>query len=148
MVSDFFSRFAGFKPNPSVSAKDEFARLAHNRNWKENGGKYQKEWAKFIAWEFSKHYGPQVTKLENWQSLCHEVGIEDGIESITKCKKALRSVHVNIVDLVDARRTGKKVKTFRSEAALRNYTLRTERIFPKKAAKGDGFLKALLREIF
>ncbi|KAK2795618.1 hypothetical protein FQN50_009704, partial [Emmonsiellopsis sp. PD_5] len=87
MLSDFFSHFVGFKPNPSMSAKDDFAHLTHNCNWKENRGKYQKEWAKFITWEFSKHYAPQVTKLENWQSLYHEVGIEDGIKSITKCKK-------------------------------------------------------------
>lgn len=62
--------------------------------------------------------------------------------------KALKKSHVNIVDLIDCRRTGTPVQTFPTFAALRNYTVNTGKVFPKKAAKQDGFIKALLREIF
>ena len=68
-------------------------------------------------------------------------------ESIITSHQSLAKVHVNIIDLVDARRTGKPVKRFQSVAALRNYTWENDKIFPKAAAKADGFLKALLRHI-
>ena len=59
----------------------------------------------------------------------------------------VKSKHVNLVDLVDARNTNKKVKIFPSVHALRNYTLKNKKIFPKKSAKAGGLLKHLLREI-
>jgi hypothetical protein len=61
--------------------------------------------------------------------------------------KAIRKVHVNIVDLIDTHRTGEKVKTFRNAGALGQYTKSTGKVFPKRAAKTDVLLKALLREI-
>jgi hypothetical protein len=53
-------------------------------------------------------------------------------------------VWVNIVDLVDHRRIGGKVERHESEEALRKYTEETDKIFPKEAAKRNGFLAALL----
>ncbi|KAJ5950406.1 uncharacterized protein N7479_008819 [Penicillium vulpinum] len=146
--SDYFLRFPTFKRAPSVSANVEFARLANQMNWKKDSKVYKQERAKFLVAEFNVHYGADPTKLENWQALCIELDISEPIESITKCRKALAKVHVNLVDLVDARRTGKKVKHFSSATALRTYTRATEKIFPKSAAKADGFLKALLRAIY
>ncbi|KAJ5215245.1 uncharacterized protein N7498_001652, partial [Penicillium cinerascens] len=101
-----------------------------------------------FASEFNIHYGSNATKLENWQVLCFELGICHSIESISKCRKALGSVHVNLVNLVDSRRTGQKVEQFPSVAALRKYTREMNKIFPRSAAKEDGFLKALLRVIY
>lgn len=49
------------------------------------------------------------------------------------------------MDLVIARQLGKEVRRFKNVAALRAYTQRTKKFFPRKAAKEDGFLKALLR---
>jgi hypothetical protein len=60
-------------------------------------------------------------------------------------KQALkRKVWVNIVDLVDCRRTGTKVKRHETEEALRDYTVQTRRMFPREEAKKNGFLAALL----
>jgi len=53
-------------------------------------------------------------------------------------------VWVNIVDLVDSRRTGGKVERFESMEELREYTKDTNRVFPKEEAKKNGFLAALL----
>ena len=136
-------------------------------NWSQGSKKYKGERAKFLVSQFDAHFGTDATKLENWQALCVELGIRSPIESITQCRKvipkifhhfsryyktncekALSKVHVNLVDLVDSRRTGKKVKRFSSPGELQNYTANTRRIFPKDAAKEDGFLKALLRTIF
>lgn len=59
--------------------------------------------------------------------------------------KALKKTHVNLVDLIDCRRAGTAVRRFPTFSALRNYTVNTDRVFPKEVAKEDGFLKALLR---
>jgi hypothetical protein len=55
-------------------------------------------------------------------------------------------VWVNIVDLVDHRRTEAEgnVECHETEEALREYTRETKKIFPKEAAKKNKFLAALL----
>jgi len=58
--------------------------------------------------------------------------------------QALKGIWINIVDLVECRRTGKTVPRHPSRQALRNYTLKTKKIFPKAAAKKNGFLTVLL----
>ncbi|EFW19781.1 hypothetical protein D8B26_007965 [Coccidioides posadasii str. Silveira] len=148
MEHKFYSRFPGFQPNPSASAIDEFARLARHMNWNLRSKVYRTEWARFSALEFAKHYGVETSSLEKWQSLCRELDISKPTESITKCKKALASVHVNIFDLIDSRRTGAPIPKFTNVRALRRYTKQSGKIFPREAAKQDGFLSALLREIF
>ena len=39
-----------------------------------------------IVGEFSRYFGEE-TKLANWQRLCRDVGIEDGLQSVTKCRE-------------------------------------------------------------
>jgi hypothetical protein len=62
--------------------------------------------------------------------------------------QVLKGTWVNLVDLVDSRNTGVPVKRHKSAAALRAYTKHTAKIFPKEAAKQNGFLKALLITIY
>ncbi|KAF1365317.1 hypothetical protein EJ07DRAFT_95185, partial [Lizonia empirigonia] len=105
-----------------------------------------------IAGEINAIYGTDATKLEKWQELCRDVKIEPVPLSITKCKKALGSVYVNLVNLINHRRNRKvDVILFPSYNAFRNYTLGGkrfgDRIFPKALAKKDGFIKALLKEL-
>nr|KMM72233.1 hypothetical protein CPAG_08530 [Coccidioides posadasii RMSCC 3488] len=116
-----------FQPNPSASAIDEFARLARHMNWNLRSKVYRTEWARFSALEFAKHYGVETSSLEKWQSLCRELDISKPTESITKCKKALASVHVNIFDLIDSRRTGAPIPKFTNVRALRRYTKQIQR---------------------
>lgn len=59
----------------------------------------------------------------------------------------MRQTHVNLVDLVDTRGTGRPVKVFNSLKKLQDYTIRTEKFFPKEDAKAGGLLRYLLREI-
>lgn len=56
-----------------------------------------------------------------------------------KREKALAKIDVNLVDLVAARKAGKAVKRFGSAAALKKYTRRTNKFFPRKEAKVEGF---------
>ncbi|CAO2647919.1 Nn.00g088410.m01.CDS01 [Neocucurbitaria sp. VM-36] len=88
-----------------------------------------------------------MNKLEKWQDLCREVHIMDTPASITQCKKVLgsRNVRVNIVNLINHRLIGEKVIRFKSDEEFRAYT--KDRTFPREAAKEEGFLKALLKQL-
>ncbi|RDW78022.1 hypothetical protein BP5796_05874 [Coleophoma crateriformis] len=100
-----------------------------------------------IVAEFAAYFGKEE-KLENWQRLCLDLGICDEISSITKCRKGLRRVWVNIYDFLDAKAKGDPVPRFGSQRALAEYTIKTRRIYPKKAAKEGGPVRELLAHIF
>ncbi|KAI9701769.1 MAG: hypothetical protein M1836_001112 [Candelina mexicana] len=146
-TSDFLAAFVDFTPDPTAALADEFERLAVHNGWDRTDDEYRENRGRFYASEFDEHWGTDATKLQNWQALCAEVKIEPVPQTITKCRKALQKVHFNLVDLVDSRRTGVEARRFPSVEALRKYT-KKNKLFPKQAAKDDGFLKALLRHIF
>ncbi|KAK5657136.1 hypothetical protein OQA88_3664 [Cercophora sp. LCS_1] len=99
--------------------------------------------------------------LADWQRLCVDVGLTGDYSSKTKCRKAcpsffgrrpekadaLKKVHVNIVDLLDAVPKGEHPHRFPNRSELALYTTSTKKIYPKHEAK-KGPLKVLLREIF
>ncbi|THV45828.1 hypothetical protein BGAL_0446g00020 [Botrytis galanthina] len=93
-------------------------------------------------------YFGNETELANWQRLCVDVGLEEIPTSITKCRKALGKVWVNIYDFLDAKAEGKPVKRYPSERKLAIYTLDTGKIYPKSKAKEGGPARALLAHIF
>ena len=61
----------------------------------------------------------------------HGVEEKDGVD----CFQALSKVYVNLVDLLDCRRTGTKVKTFKSTKELSEYTKRSNKLFNRDVAK-------------
>jgi hypothetical protein len=66
---------------------------------------------------------------------------------MTKSHQRVRQTYVNLVDLVDAPRTGAAVKTFPNLKELQDYTIETKKYFPKEDAYAGGLLRFLLREI-
>lgn len=82
----FFSRFPGFQPDPSLSATDEFSRLAHHMNWTTGSKRYKKELASFASTEFA-HYYDVGNKLQNYRALVQELGIEGSFATINQCRK-------------------------------------------------------------
>lgn len=54
-------------------------------------------------------------------------------------------MYVNIVDLLDARRTGERVKTFKNIWKLSHYTKQKGKVFNRNLAKQDKLLRVLLR---
>ncbi|MCJ1254184.1 hypothetical protein MMC24_001998 [Lignoscripta atroalba] len=146
----YFDAYEGFTPKPHETVEKEFNRLANIRGWIAGTKKYHQEHRRCLYSEFDTHVGMIVVddNLNSWQSLCLEVGVSTIPGSITQCKKALKKVHVNLVDLIDSRRRGLEVKSFPSYQALRTYTIEQNKFFPKARAKRDGVLKILLKEIF
>ncbi|CAI6335585.1 unnamed protein product [Periconia digitata] len=92
---------------------------------------------------FDREYGTDYTKLDMWQLLCVDVGIEPAPSSITQCKKALKSSLVNIYDFLSEERP---VKQFQSYSQFVKYT-RDGRLYPLDKAKEDSFAKMFLRSI-
>jgi hypothetical protein len=62
--------------------------------------------------------------------------------------KAIKKVHVNIVDFIDSERTGLPLHKFGSARLLATYTHKTGKIFPKVNAKQTTLLRFLLRRIY
>ncbi|TVY39611.1 hypothetical protein LOCC1_G005830, partial [Lachnellula occidentalis] len=112
-----------------------------------HGPKKPKKPRRDIVEEFDRYFGSE-DNLDNWQRLCHDVGVEDDLTSITKCKKELKDVWINIYDLLDAVKKGKQPRRFPSQRALAHYTIKFRKIYPKKQAKEEGAVRALLAHIF
>jgi len=143
-MTSFWGSFSpAFTRNPQITYSDDFKLLAAQRGWKPGGSTYRKQWIRCCEEEFRAQYGHDG-RLEGWRTLCADVGIRDIPNSATQCKKVLNRTWVNLVDLIECRANGTQVAQHRSQRALRMYTKETGKIFPKVAAKQNGFLKALL----
>ncbi|KAL2015311.1 hypothetical protein VTK56DRAFT_5889 [Thermocarpiscus australiensis] len=157
-----FAKFEHFIANDAASFDDEFARLASSQQWVPGTQEYTRQRTIAIKEELELHYFSQPPQLDDineeelsaeektlkgYQALCREVGI-DPSESIAECKRHLKNTLVNIVDLIDARRTGKRVKVWDSFEDFRAYTLRDEnRIDIREAKRPPGYLASLLQRL-
>ncbi|KAI0399342.1 hypothetical protein F4802DRAFT_589960 [Xylaria palmicola] len=91
----------------------------------------------------------QQQKLQVYQNMCREVGIEP-LDTVDGCVVNLKSKLVNIVDYIDAKRRGSAVVVWEPEKFedFKRYTLAPDkRIDQKEARRGDGFLAALLQNL-
>jgi hypothetical protein len=136
-----FAKFEHFTPNDAASFDDEFARLASSQQWVPGSQDYTRQRTIAMREELQLHYFSQPQRLDNvdeeelsdeeralqgYQALCHEVGI-DPRYSAAECKRDLKNTLVNIVDLIDARRTGKRVEVWNSFEEFRAYTLQDKK---------------------
>jgi hypothetical protein len=92
LPSPYWLQFFGFEPSPTAKFKKELARLAKHENW--SNKEKRKQQVKALAAEIAHHYGTHLNKLNRWQQLCEDVGIDVVPKSITQCRKvsiAMRS---------------------------------------------------------
>ncbi|KAI0823873.1 hypothetical protein BC628DRAFT_1420612 [Trametes gibbosa] len=142
----------GFQRDPTAPLADEYRRFALARGWGKKSARYKKERVNFygaaVLQDFTRFWGDNASRLDAWQELCHFLGVHECPASITQCKKALKHIHVNLVDLVDARRRNIKPKIFTSRSELASYIVETRKIFPKAKAKANPLLKQFLIVVF
>ncbi len=88
-VNPYFEDYPDFTPNPRASVVSEFKRLAAIEYWKPNSSKYRDERTNYLISEYNIRLGKlgKEHKLEDFQELCHKVGIKDVPSSIAECKK-------------------------------------------------------------
>lgn len=156
-----FDTFTNFVPNPSAPFDEEFARLASSQNWVPGSQSYVQERTIAMRTELKLHYFSQSQsqsqdseasltpeeELQGFQELCREIGIPPGA-TVWECKRELKMKWVNIIDLIDARRTLKEVEIWEDFDAFSAYTLQPKhRISVDEAKKDGGFLAALLQRL-
>ncbi|KAK7533032.1 uncharacterized protein J3D65DRAFT_557942 [Phyllosticta citribraziliensis] len=160
-ASPYFDQFDNFFTNPRASMRQQFAHLAMLMGWRVGSRQWKDQWTEYLRMEFAHNYGTSASNLSGWQKLCEEVGEVPG-NSMTQCKKTLKRLYINIVNLLECRHNFNKdhgehrpvpaaglpgLIKFSDYRSFSNYT-KAGKIFPKSRAKADGLLKAFLREIF
>ena len=158
-----FAQFEHFTPDDAAPFDDEFARLASSQQWVPGSQEYTRQRTIAIREELELHYFSQPQQLDDigeeeelneeekslqgYQALCREVGV-DPSDSVVECKRTLKNTLVNIVDLIDARRTGKPVEVWDSFEEFRAYTLQDDkRIDIQEAKRHPGYLASLLQRL-
>ncbi|KAH8998354.1 hypothetical protein EDB86DRAFT_2912765 [Lactarius hatsudake] len=136
-LEGFFSQYPNFQPEPSNSPVVEFQRLREAA---------REEFHSAMKKEFDHLYGSDRKDINNWLKLCFVLRIDPAPDTLRDCRNAVRRKHVNLVDLVHGSK--KEVQIFKTEKALSEYTIATEKFFPKKDAKDGGVLRDLRRQIF
>ncbi|KAJ8130342.1 hypothetical protein O1611_g3288 [Lasiodiplodia mahajangana] len=97
-----------------------------------------------VQWEQYMGHG----ELGDWQRLMRDLGFEEEFTSKSKCRKALKTVWVNIPDFLDAVKHGQPVFRFQSQRALAAYTREEHRVYPRNNIPKGSPLKQLLAQIF
>ncbi|KAH9980912.1 hypothetical protein BGW80DRAFT_1453864 [Lactifluus volemus] len=147
-VSLFFASYEYFEINQDVTPTKEFSRLKQLNGWRDRDREYREARERFadaLAADFNATYGTDMNCLENWHALCHVIGIDPIPEGISACRKAVKSKHINLVDLVYH---VDQVEMFPSVKALAKYSKKNGKIFPRESAKAGGILRYLLRHIY
>ncbi len=168
----FFAQYPDFDYNRGNSATAEFYRLCDENGWERDDDEREVAREGFhnaLTMQFNDNYGTDVNDLATWRALCSRLRMNPAPESLHACREvwkivffnqlhqiiqgfihyfqAVRSKHVNLVDLVDNFDARKKVRIFPTVLALSEYTKLHGKFFPKENAHAGNLLKFLLRQI-
>ncbi|KAK0634206.1 hypothetical protein B0T14DRAFT_542925 [Immersiella caudata] len=135
---------ADFTPDDNAPFESEFASLASSQSWVPGSQEYSRH--RTIALLESSEEEAIEIRRNGYQALCREVGIDPPPFKIGECKNRLKNTLVNIVDLIDAQRTGKRVEVWKDFASFRKYTLLPEHRISKEDVKGTE-LASLLQDL-
>ncbi|KAI0668366.1 hypothetical protein C8Q78DRAFT_1081241 [Trametes maxima] len=143
-----------FARDGSVSLVAEFRRLAIMSGWKRKTKTYKTERRKRLAeWateDFENTFGILANNLQGWQRLCRHLGVgepEHNLGSVTDCKRALKPIFVNIIDLIDSVKMSTRPKIFNSAETLAKYIDNTGKAYPREKAKTSPLLSNFLIEV-
>ncbi|KUI56416.1 Ribonuclease H [Cytospora mali] len=89
----------------------------------------------------------QLTELQGFQDLCRAVRKEPA-DTVRGCERILKDTLVNIIDLIDARRTGAKIEVWSDFKAFRRYTLQDNKRIPVAAARPKPLLACFLQKLW
>ncbi|KAI1351408.1 hypothetical protein F5Y01DRAFT_283004 [Xylaria sp. FL0043] len=171
----FFSQVPNFQPNNGADFDEEFGRFASSQNIAPGTRAWRQKRTKVIHHEVVFHYSQEddsddedefkresdddigLTEYEKryrwrlriYQNICREAKLEP-LDTIEGCITNIKGVLINIVDYIDAKRTGSPIKVWPPHQfeEFRRYTLSdAKRIDLATARDGDGFLASLLQEL-
>ncbi|KAI1755180.1 hypothetical protein F4782DRAFT_490382 [Xylaria castorea] len=161
----YFSQVPNFEPDDRADFDDEFGRFASSQDIAPGSQAWRQKRTDAIRHEMVFHYSQKVDsdvikeedeydlglseeeKLQVFQNMCREVDLEP-LDTIVGCVSNLKSVLVNIVDYIDAKRNARPIKVWGPHEfeEFKRYTLSPKkRIDQRTAKKGDGLLEPLLQ---
>ncbi|KAI0445947.1 hypothetical protein F4803DRAFT_547734 [Xylaria telfairii] len=164
----YFSQVPNFEPDDKADFDDEFGRFASSQNIIPGSQAWRQKRTNAIRHEMIFHYSQKFDldeeddikeegehdlglseerRLQVYQEMCREVDMEP-LDTIDGCVSNLKSVLVNIVDYIDAKRNARPFKVWGPHEfeKFKIYTLSDEKRMDLKEAKsGDGFIAALLQ---
>ncbi|QRW27731.1 hypothetical protein RhiXN_02326 [Rhizoctonia solani] len=157
-IRAFFNKYDDFDYDPTKPVMEEFYRMCDHYSWSSEKDKNRRYLNKArekagegfkdaLTLQFNTIYGTDENSLLAWQNLCIVLNLGNIPEELNACRDLIRSMYVNIVDLVDVPITLSFVTHFKSEMALSRYTKYHGKYFPLENAYAGGLLKFLLRRI-
>ncbi|KAJ5183896.1 hypothetical protein N7492_001512 [Penicillium capsulatum] len=144
----FFDQFPDFDHDPQGRVSEEFKRLAAHGKWKPQGKTWKRQWNLCVGDNWDHLIGHRSNYLETWQAMCYKLELSGDFSSITKCRKALSRVYVNIVDVIECWVTNETPRKFHNSHKLMEYSKREEKIVNRNIAKQDRVLRVLLKKLF
>ncbi|KAI1323028.1 hypothetical protein F5Y16DRAFT_415343 [Xylariaceae sp. FL0255] len=157
----YFAQVPNFEPDTKAGFDDEFQRFASSQQiprGNELGFLYSQPIAidkdgekNAVKQEESRGLDPSDKnyKLIIYQNMCRQADLEP-LDTIEGCLAILKSVLVNIIDYLDAKRSGEKVKVWPPDEfeEFARYTLwGGKSINMQRAKEGDGTVAALLQNL-
>ncbi|RYC57634.1 hypothetical protein CHU98_g8580 [Xylaria longipes] len=164
----YFSQLPNFQPDDEADFDDEFGRFASSQNIVPGSQAWRQKRTDAIRHEMVFHYSQKVDsddegvikeeheydrglseeeKLQVFQNMCREVDLEP-LDTTDGCVSNLKSVLVNIVDYIDAKRNARPIKVWGPHEfeEFKRYTLGPKKRIDRHTAKsGDGLLEPLLQ---
>lgn len=157
--SSYFASSQNFEPDENATFKDEFRRYMSSQGVKPGSQEYRREEVVALDREFVYFYTDQEAArsrliplteeeqhLEIYRNMCLELGLP-AYEEKEDCILALQKPLVNIIDYIDAKRTGQPIKVWQGFGKFKAYTLREGKTIPRNEAKDNKFLCVLLRRL-
>ncbi|CAE6500316.1 unnamed protein product [Rhizoctonia solani] len=129
---------------------DEFKRLKKWAGWEKKSDEFEearKGMNEALTEQFNAIYGKDPDDVAAWRNVCSALNLAEIPTEKSACKKLIKSLFINIVDLVDQPVTDVRVGYFRTEQQLARYTWKHGKVYSLQAAKAGGLLKHLLRAI-
>ncbi|KAI0861921.1 hypothetical protein F4860DRAFT_474211 [Xylaria cubensis] len=159
----YFSQVPNFQPDNNADFDDEFGRFASSQDIVPGSQIWRRKRTDAIRHEMVFHYSQktdfgaikeedeyelsEAEKLEVFQNMCRKVDLEP-LDTINGCVSNLKSVLVNIVDYIDAKRNARPIKVWGPHEfdEFKRYTLGPKKRIDQRTAKeGDGLLEPLLQ---
>ncbi|EHA48119.1 hypothetical protein MGG_10764 [Pyricularia oryzae 70-15] len=157
-LDQFFLSFKTFEHDPSEPPAASFNRLRRHQGWRRGDADSDNAWDRYQAaleCELRMWYD-SGNSLAAWHALCRAIGVDPLPQTCEMCERVVRSIYVNIVDLIEWARVQRghdvqPVQTFASLEDLRFYTIETKKIYHNRLENLDEdnvVLRHLLRRIF
>ncbi|KAJ3897733.1 hypothetical protein F5879DRAFT_995611 [Lentinula edodes] len=148
-IQSFFEQYPRFTYDPTRETMIQFRCMCRLYGWRHDSEERKQALAGVrdaIALQFNAFYGSGANSLNGWHSLYRALQVPDIPDTVKGCKEGIKTIHVNICDLVDHK---EDVPTKHpSEAALAKYSHSSGKIYPRENAYAGGLLRFLLRQIY